>query len=449
MPQPTHVLTHVLQASGFLALVLLAPTSALAQTTLPLEPPLESPLESWSELDRPAIAAGTGQSTLTPGLAELALEPAASVGETPGHDVEGSLAASGVVAGVEGATDSAWVADSLTWLDQAVAAQASLPSSTAQADSLGLPPSSTDSRDLQPMQSPSAREDLFQTPLAQSLDIAETTSPPSQSEQWHFLFVPYIYVPLSISGSATFQGEGFRNSFAGDFTDPSRDFDFSPSQIGAKVKDSLNFAFLGGLEAWTPNYTIGILSNLNYVSLSSRETFNRDVRIPGLANFVPSQVNAALNTQLWNVDLAGSYRFYDPKKANPEGIRSEYDLGPLVFDVLGGLSFVQINNQLGLSTNLGGNRQFNSTQTLVLPLIGGRIRWNANPKLALVGMGTISGFGISGLTQYSIQGGVDWMFSGNTSLGAGYRFSFLDYSSSQVDLNVNQNGPYLDFGFRF
>jgi hypothetical protein len=160
-------------------------------------------------------------------------------------------------------------------------------------------------------------------------------------------------------------------------------------------------------------------------------------------------VNAALNTQLWNVDLAGSYRFYDPKKANPEGIRSEYDLGPLVFDVLGGLSFVQINNQLGLSTNLGGNGQFNSTQTLVSPLIGGRIRWNANPKLALVGMGTISGFGISGLTQYSIQGGVDWMFSGNTSLGAGYRFSFLDYSSSQVDLNVNQNGPYLDFGFRF
>lgn len=445
MPQPTHVLTHVLQASGFLALVLLAPASALAQATLPLEPSLES----WSELDRPAIAAGTGQSTLAPGLAELALEPAASVGETPGHDVEGSLAASGVVAEVEGGTDSAWVADSLTWLDQAVAAQASLPSSAAQADSLGLPPSSTDSRDLQPMQSPSAREDLFQTPLAQSLDIAETTSPPSQSEQWHFLFVPYIYVPLSISGSATFQGEGFRNSFVGDFTDPSRDFDFSPSQIGAKVKDSLNFAFLGGLEAWTPNYTIGILSNLSYVSLSSRETFNRDVRIPGLANFVPSQVNAALNTQLWNVDLAGSYRFYDPKKANPEGIRSEYDLGPLVFDVLGGLSFVQINNQLGLSTNLGGNRQFNSTQTLVSPLIGGRIRWNANPKLALVGMGTISGFGISGLTQYSIQGGVDWMFSGNTSLGAGYRFSFLDYSSSQVDLNVNQNGPYLDFGFRF
>jgi hypothetical protein len=277
MPQPTHVLTHVLQASGFLALVLLAPASALAQTTLPLEPSLES----WSELDRPAIAAGTGQSTQVLDLAEPALEPT----ETPGHDLEGSLAATDVVAGVEGATDSAWVADSLTWLDQAVAAQASLPSSTAQADSLGLPPSSTDSRDLQPMQSPSAREDLFQTPLAQSLDIAETTSPPSQSEQWHFLFVPYIYVPLSISGSATFQGEGFRNSFAGDFTDPSRDFDFSPSQIGAKVKDSLNFAFLGGLEAWTPNYTIGILSNLNYVSLSSRETFNRDVRIPGLANW--------------------------------------------------------------------------------------------------------------------------------------------------------------------
>jgi hypothetical protein len=341
------------------------------------------------------------------------------------------------------------VADSLTWLDQAVAAQAQVPRSGAQADSLGLLPSSTDSSDLQPIAAPLASEGLSQTPLVQPLDMAQTTSDPSQSNRWHFLAVPYIYIPFSISGSATFQGEGFRNDFVGDFIDPSRDFDFSPSQISAALRNSLNFAFFSGFEAWTPDYKIGIVANIDYVSLSTGSTINRDVRIPGAAAFVPTQVNASLNTQLWRGDLLGSYRFYDPARVNPEGVRSEYDLGPFVFDVLGGLSLIQINNQLGLSTNLGGNGQFNSTQTLVSPLIGGRARWNANPKLAVVGSATVSGFGLSGLMQYGIQGGVDWMFSGDTTLGAGYRFSFLDYSSDQVDLNVDQHGPYINIGFRF
>lgn len=35
-----------------------------------------------------------------------------------------------------------------------------------------------------------------------------------------------------------------------------------------------------------------------------------------------------------------------------------------------------------------------------------------------------------------------------TVLGAGYRFGFLDYNSDQIDLNVNQNDPYLNIGFR-
>ncbi|MGF1570637.1 MAG: hypothetical protein ACFCVD_21615 [Nodosilinea sp.] len=322
------------------------------------------------------------------------------------------------------------------------------PSDQAQADD-PLLPSSTSSSDLQPIAAPIASEGLLPTPLTPTRTMAQTFSDESEANRWHFLVTPYIFVPFSISGSATFQGDDFNNNFVGDFTDPSRDFDLSPSQISAALRNSLNFAFLSGFEAWTPDYRIGIVGNLDYVSLSTGSTVTRDVRIPGAAAFVPTEVNATLNTQLWRGDLLGGYRFYDPARANPEGIRSEYDLGPLVFDVLGGLSLLQINNQLGLSTNLGGNGQFSSTQTLISPLIGGRVRWNANPKLAVVGAASVSGFGLSGLMQYGIQGGVDWMFSGDTTLAAGYRFSFLDYNTDQLDLDVNQHGPYLNIGFRF
>jgi hypothetical protein len=322
------------------------------------------------------------------------------------------------------------------------------PSAQAQVE-IPLLPSSTSSSDLQPIAAPVASEGGLPTPIAQPLDVAQTPSDESEANRWHFLAVPYIYVPFFISGSATFEGDGFKNNFVGNFTDPSRNFDFSPSQISAALRNSLNFAFFSGFEAWTPNYKGGIVANIDYVSLSTGSTVNRDVRIPGAAAFIPTEINASLNTQLWRGDLLGSYRFYDPARVNPEGIRSEYDLGPFVFDVLGGLSLLQINAQLGLSTNLGGSGQFNTTRTLISPLIGGRVRWNANPKLAVVGSGTISGFGLSGLMQYGIQGGVDWMFSGDTTLGAGYRFSFLDYNSDQIDLDVNQSGPYLNIGFRF
>ncbi|WP_035992073.1 hypothetical protein [Leptolyngbya sp. KIOST-1] len=324
---------------------------------------------------------------------------------------------------------------------------------SAQADAPWL--SSTSSSDLQPIASPLASQDVPQASPAQPLDMAQTPATPAPAERWHFVFTPYVYVPLFVSGSANFKGtEDFRNNFAnssgsGNLTDPSRDFEFVPSDIRAILQSRFNFAFLGALEAWTPNYTFGILGNVDYVSLTNRETLTRDVRRPGLANFIPSELNTALNTQLWNIDLAASYRFYDRARANPEGLHTEHDLGPFVFDVLGGLSIVSLNNQLGLSTNLGGEGQFSSNRTLISPLIGGRFRWNANPKLAVLLSGTVSGFGLSGITQYGFRGGVDWMFSGNTTLGAGYRFGFLNYSSSQLDLDVNQNGPYLNVGLRF
>jgi hypothetical protein len=418
--------------SGSLFLLLLVPGKGWAQTS----PLVESATPS------------EGAMQIEAGKAEGALSEA--------EFVVGSAYPTGV--------NSDWVADSLVRLEQAMAAQQT---SGVQGDSLGL--SSTDSADLQPVESPLASEDIIQAPLEQSADIAQAAPTQPQSEQWHFLLVPYVYVPFFISGSANYEGsEDFRNNFCGALCaagitggppgsgnsgniDGSRDFDFTPTQIRTSLRNSLNFAFLGGFEAWAPDYKLGVLANLDYLSLSSNDTLTRSVRRPGFADFVPTEINASLNTQIWNGDLAASYRFYDPAKANPQGLNTEFDLGPFVFDVLGGLNVTSLNTQLGLSTNLGGDGEFTTSNTVVSPLLGGRFRWNATPKLAVLLSGSVSGFGISGLTQYGVRGGVDWMFSGNTSLGLGYRFGFLDYNSgaNELDLNVDQNGPYLNFGFRF
>jgi hypothetical protein len=111
----------------------------------------------------------------------------------------------------EGSID--WVTDSLVWLDQAVVAQATLQTIGVQDNSLVLS-SSTDSADLQPVESVPAVEDVIQAHLIRPSYIAQATPAQTQSEQWHFLLVPYVYVPFFISGSATYEGsEEFQNNF--------------------------------------------------------------------------------------------------------------------------------------------------------------------------------------------------------------------------------------------
>jgi hypothetical protein len=315
-------------------------------------------------------------------------------------------------------------------------------SDSVQAEALRRSPS-TDSGDLQPVESVPTVADVIQPRLVQPTDIAQTATTPDQANQWHFLLVPYVYLPLSVSGSVDYEGTDISAS------DGSRDFEINSDRISTSLENDLNFALLSGFAAWTPNYHLGILANFDYLSLTSDETLTRSVRFPGAANFVPTELEASLDTELWNASLAAGYRFYDSARVNAQGVDTEFDLGPFVADVLGGLNVTSLETDLDLSTNLGGEAEFSSSNTLVSPLLGGRVRWNANPQLAVVVSGTVSGFGISGLTRYGVQGGVSWLFSGNTSLGVGYRFASLEYNADEVDINVDQNGPYLNFGFRF
>lgn len=53
----------------------------------------------------------------------------------------------------------------------------------------------------------------------------------------------------------------------------------------------------------------------------------------------------------------------------------------------------------------------------------------------------------------SVTGGLDWMFSGNTSLLLAYRLSSLQYTTDvqgeEFELNLLMQGPYMGIVFRF
>jgi len=290
------------------------------------------------------------------------------------------------------------------------------------------------------------------TSPTESSDKPEATPTPEESQpedqaeapaspRWHFLFQPYVYVPITLYGDATF----------GRFT---RDFAVNGNQIVTALKDSFIFGFLGDLQAWTPNYHLGLIANVNYLATGSDSTFTRSVRCSCSTRFIPTELKADVNTEALSIDLAAAYRFYDKLKVNPNGASTEFDLGTFLFDVIGGLNITSVSTDINLTTDLGGEADFDGSKTVVSPLLGGRLRVNVARRLALVTAGSVSGFGISGLTQWGALAGLDWMFSGNTSVGLGYRFGYLNFnrnldSGRDFGVVLNQNGPYLSFSFRF
>ncbi|MGY6529461.1 MAG: hypothetical protein ACXITR_05980 [Cyanobacterium sp.] len=269
-------------------------------------------------------------------------------------------------------------------------------------------------------------------------DLAmEETNPSSNS--WHFLVQPSIYIPFTIYGDV---GAG---SLTGDFS-------LDSGQIRKSIKDDLNFAFFGRMKAWNPDYRLGFFADFDYLSLDSRASVIRNLPSSG---GIPVTLNAEADSTLWSLSLGGAYRFYDPSNVNPEGVETEFDLGRTVFDVFGGINITGVDLGLNFSSPQFGRANFSGNKTVVSPIIGGRARVNVSPQLAWVSGGSFSGFGIEGLKQWNLSTGVDWKFSDQkTSLGLGYRFGNTRYESSltrstDFEVDVNQNGPYVNISFRF
>ena len=312
-----------------------------------------------------------------------------------------------------------------------------------------------------------------------------TTKP----DRWHFLFTPFVYLPITIYGDATVKGFD-------------ADISLGPSTVLSSIRNTLEFAFLGRTEAWTPDYRLGLILGGDYVAVGQNNTFTRQnsdrlvdavinrvtdriqnrlddsqrqliadlIKNSGLTNdqirdrieaivgqrlgeIIPTQLRSDVKVQTWSIRLAAAYRFYNASQVNPKGVATEFDLGPFLVDVMGGLRLGGTSGEVDVTSNLGGEGTFNKSVFTVVPLIGVRFRYNAAHNLALVAAGSTAGFGIDTLWQWDAMGGVDWMFSGNTSLGVGWRFAGISYETGSgrdaFGVNLNNNGPYLSFTFRF
>ncbi|GAB4373445.1 MAG: hypothetical protein Kow00121_16710 [Elainellaceae cyanobacterium] len=270
-------------------------------------------------------------------------------------------------------------------------------------------------------------EPLPESDTPQTVPEAEESSP---SPRWRFSFMPYAFVPLSVSGSAT-----VRNFTA--------DLDLGLSDI----LDPLNFALAGRAEAWRGN--LGLIFDGAYFNLG--QDISTSLSVPNcLCNIFPSEIDTEVNVKYGQFDLGVGYRL----GANVSNAATEFDMGPLVVDAIIGMRIYTFQQEIDISTNVGTDRNLESSTTLIQPLVSGRFRWNASRNFAGWVRGDFAGFGIGGtLFAASVTGGIDWMFSGNTSLQLAYRFSSLRYNTDvrgqDLGLNLVLHGPYMGVVFRF
>ena len=275
-------------------------------------------------------------------------------------------------------------------------------------------------------------------PTNSSAELTAQGTDSASEIPWRFSFEPYFYIPFGANGDITVNGvEAPINAGIGDIFDA--------------IVNDLNFAAFGRVEAW--NGPWGILFDGTYMNVGTGQTADipvpPDLQLQGL----PPQVtiDAAVGTSYTKLDLAGGYRFGDGNLPNAfRTADTEFDLGPFFFDAIAGLRLYFFSNDLVLTSDLGQRYEFSQSKTIAEPMLGGRARWNLSDNLAVLTGARISGFGIGDLT-FSVDGyaGVDWLFSGNTSLLASYRLTYVDYSSGSSGLNLFTHGPMVGVKFRF
>jgi len=134
----------------------------------------------------------------------------------------------------------------------------------------------------------------------------------------------------------------------------------------------------------------------------------------------------------------------------------------LSFDLLGGGRYMNLEGEVDVRTGgplagpgLAIGRTFGRREEWVDPIVGGRLRWDIDEKLAAAVRFDFGGFNIgngSNLT-WNLLAGIDYKLKENMSLKAGYRILDIDYDSgsgtNEFGLDAQFRGPIFGLTIKF
>jgi opacity protein-like surface antigen len=243
----------------------------------------------------------------------------------------------------------------------------------------------------------------------------------NNSNQWNMEFTPYFWA-AEIDGDATLRGR--TGPVEGSFSD---------------LLDNLDIAFMGRLEAWQDRW--GIFLDGLYMDLGA------DFSTP------TALLSTDIDVKMAVLDFGMGHRLLE----TPIGENNNQSLS---FDLLGGGRYINLDGEIDIKVGgplagLGLGRKFGRREEWVEPVIGGRLRWDLNEKLAAAVRFDFGGFDIgdgSNLT-WNLVAGIDYKLKENMSLKAGYRIFDLDYDSgsgsNEFGIDAQFRGPIFGLTILF
>lgn len=177
------------------------------------------------------------------------------------------------------------------------------------------------------------------------------------------------------------------------------DFRASPGDLLSHFR----FGLMGTLQANRGRFVV--ISDLMWVRL--RATNTTTLQIPG-----QPQISAEAKSWEFILTPEAGYRFLDGEK--------------IKIDALMGLRYWHVGSSLQFTPSPFG-RTFSGSLNWADPLMGARIQFPLSPKLLVTIWGDAGGWGAGSQLDYQIVGAIGYRLSAKFSLGAGYRYLFVNY----------------------
>lgn len=258
---------------------------------------------------------------------------------------------------------------------------------------------------------------------------------------WHFQFTPYAWLPW-INGDAVVRGRQF-------------DVNQNPGQ----VLDSLDFAFMGYMQA--RRGAITLYSDIVYSDNTDSDSFARSKTFsPHVSGTIGAAVSA--DYQQWIAEFGGLY----------ETNRFRVGPGPgdpnLLLDMGGGIRYwhqdLDVDVALAGTVNidglvLTGNGALAQSGGVnwVDPFIGARLTYLHSPTESFVVRGDIGGFSIGSRFTWQTVATYNWYLGSHAAIDfdgyLGWRALSVDYvkgrGAERYEFDVLQQGPVVGITGKF
>jgi hypothetical protein len=224
-------------------------------------------------------------------------------------------------------------------------------------------------------------------------------------DAWHTALAMYLWFP-GVHGTL---GNGVRNV----------DFRASPGDLLSNFR----FGLMGAVQVQGGRFVL--ISDLVWVRLRSTNTTT--LPFAGLPTL-------SAEAKAWQFVLTPEigYRFIDREKVK--------------IDALWGFRYWHIGSSLQFTPSLLGFN-FSGSQNWADFLMGARIQFPLSPKLLVTVLGDAGGWGAASQLDYQIVGTIGYRLSAKFTLGAGYRYLYVNYRPGNFVYATAMSGAMVGINY--